>query len=176
MIKFKADSLNIYAKEGNSIESTGNTKYPFGEVNKSELDSNQIFHEGHRAERYGKHFLKGHRLFGFKNENQIISYIWASLLPNNIIYFWDCRTDNSYRGNGLYPLGLTLLSKQFSNNSQFYICCSDDNEPSKKGILKANFKFKKRIRVIYVWRFTITIDTSFPFIRIYYKNPYLFPL
>lgn len=98
-------------------------------------------------------FTKGrYRIYYVKDgNNEIIHY--SHVLPNffkfpfmrsNDLEIGPCWTNESYRGQNIYPYIITLILKNLCRkNRTFYMFTEEENIPSQKGILKAGFHFYK---------------------------------
>lgn len=65
--------------------------------------------------------------------------------PGSVIF--DCWTDPTMRGQGIYPRTLNSLIQQTANNGyRSWIYCRSDNVPSLRGIEKAGFIMKFRMQ------------------------------
>lgn len=49
-------------------------------------------------------------------------------------------TEESYRGQGIYPFVLTYIVSKYNRNSKFYMIVEENNTSSQRGIIKSGFK------------------------------------
>jgi GNAT superfamily N-acetyltransferase len=89
-----------------------------------------------------------YRVIYVKDGNKIIHYSY--IIPKNfrfqfMIHENDLEigpsfTDESYRGQGIYPYVLTYIIEKFSDNGRrFYMLVGEKNFSSREGIIKAGF-------------------------------------
>ena len=88
-----------------------------------------------------------HRSLAIKGPSKIRVPGYGNLhVKENEFYISHCETNETYRGNGLYPFAIhSLANKVVSENlsSRIYIVTDLENLASQRGILKAGFSHKK---------------------------------
>ena len=75
--------------------------------------------------------------FSFVGQTQI-------KVPDGSMYIYDCFTLPTYRGRGIYSYMLDYIADLYVGKS-CYVACQAQNEPSRKGIVKASFKLCLRL-------------------------------
>lgn len=88
-----------------------------------------------------------HRSLAIKGPSKIRVPGYGNLhVKENEFYISHCETNETYRGNGLYPFAIhSLTNKVLSENlsSRIYIATDFENRTSQRGILKAGFSHKE---------------------------------
>ena len=78
-------------------------------------------------------------------------FMKSNLLANfgfkgRLLTIGDCMTDDRYRGKGVYPSVLNYLGGRYAKERQVYVLVAPDNLASVRGIQKAGFTFKARLK------------------------------
>lgn len=67
-------------------------------------------------------------------------------LPHPVSVIYDCWTPPEFRGHGIYPRVLSMLSREaLERHPAVWIYCLKDNVASRRGILKAGFEHNYRM-------------------------------
>jgi ribosomal protein S18 acetylase RimI-like enzyme len=94
-----------------------------------------------RAERFRRRLQDGHRLFAMMEGGRVAAYLWASaagqetplglgvsfVVPDDMVYVWDCRTDPESQGRGLYRRGLEALRRRFAERCGGCLIAVEEN-------------------------------------------------
>lgn len=142
--------------------------------------SHPVFQERDRRRRYELRLQQGHRCYGHYENGLVVSYFWLTLggeapfsrglsiiVPPRWAYVWDCRTDASSRGRGLYKRGLLAARSLVADNvERICIYHETDNEASRRGIIAAGFARLFSFQVVRVARlFWVRKDGGWPLLR-----------
>ena len=99
------------------------------------------------------------------NRTQHISWIYYRRDPNRIIMLKPneaeikyCLTSKKYRGHGIYPAVLNVISNYLYNKGyvRVYVCVNNDNYASIRGIEKAGFKLVGKVKLKKIIGFQIS--------------------
>ena len=85
--------------------------------------------------------------YGWMNKKKSwkITEINKKILKKNTLILYDFFTHKNFRNKGFYTKILNLIKNSKTKN-KFLIYCLKNNEASKRGILKANFTLKNKMR------------------------------
>jgi hypothetical protein len=133
--------------------------YVFQELAGVDLEQCELARQRGRLARFRDRLEQGYRCAGFRGpEGQVVSYIWiarssgepASVriwrdarvsVPQNDVFFWDCRTAPAHTGRGLYRSALRIsgacLAREGARHA--WIETEPDNLSSRRGIAAAGF-------------------------------------
>lgn len=138
------------------------------EVNTLKIEANEMdrlwevrdFKES-KQQQFQKRFDRSDECYISEVEGKAVHYSWVRTRDNMYIgdarrkinftedQFWifDCRTHESARGLGIYPLTLTriLSLKKEEGKQEGFIDVANDNIPSIKGIEKTGFRLHKTL-------------------------------
>lgn len=155
---FCADELLLLGKEPKDLLLT------YGEIDLLELKAESIRNPTYlgfeRIEKARERKDRGDRLLTLRDaDGRIRHYSWIRTSPGfvdigelgesiqglaegELVIIFDCWTDASMRGKGLYPWAIRYLANRaIENGSTCWIYCMRWNRPSRIGIRKAGFRF-----------------------------------
>ena len=152
----------------------------FQELSVEELQTCNMAHQNNRMEKFKQRFEEGHKCYGHvqNTSKEVVTYFWVTTdqkapfvfgvnanILNDQVYIWDCRVDESMRGQGLYPHGLNKIAQIFVGKTAL-IVTETKNIASHKGIVKSGFSKYKTTRFV---RFVDAVF-SLPKIKLYKSN------
>ena len=88
-----------------------------------------------------------------KSNEQMVYMHWAypmQLQPNQYFIHY-CETDTQARGKGIYPAVLSKIVNDFRENGEILIGVNAKNTASIKGVQKAGFVKRERVKVIVIF-------------------------
>jgi ribosomal protein S18 acetylase RimI-like enzyme len=111
------------------------------ELAAAELESSGSPMLAARAERFSRRLQDGHRLFAMTDGGRVAAYLWASapgqetplglgvsfIVPDGMIYVWDCRTEPERQGRGFYRRGLEALRRRFAERCGGCLIAVEEN-------------------------------------------------
>lgn len=108
-----------------------------------------------RASRYGLRLQDGHALFAVTDAGRVAAYLWASgagaevplglgvsfVVPDDMVYVWDCRTDPASQGRGFYRRGLEALRRRYAGRCRRCLVAAEwANAPAIRAMRAAGFE------------------------------------
>ncbi|MBT3808581.1 MAG: GNAT family N-acetyltransferase [Rhodospirillaceae bacterium] len=93
--------------------------------------------------------------YGYRENGKVVSYFWISegpqrvalwrgvglIVPDEVIYIWDCRTAESHRNQGYFSRAIDD-ARRLSKDRSYWIACEDDN--ASVGPISRSFKSIRR--------------------------------
>jgi GNAT superfamily N-acetyltransferase len=143
--------LFVWKPDYNIANSILYSNYCFSEI-QSICNFPLGFVSDHVEQEYLDRFSKQHFCCVLTQDDQILAYGWVNPQHHHFIgeldvwvdlkedteMLYDFATNENYRGQGLYPYLLQKICTRNAKNKLIYILSNNNN--SRKGILKANFK------------------------------------
>lgn len=116
-----------------------------------------VFRERNRAARFARR-LAGHECWGYRVGGEVASYFWLTrgpasvplwrdvrlLVPQGVLYVWDCRTWAPHRRQGWYARSLED-ARRIAAPRDVWIACDDANAAS-VSVIRRQFTPLKRYR------------------------------
>jgi ribosomal protein S18 acetylase RimI-like enzyme len=81
-------------------------------------------------------------------------------LEENWAFIHYCETAPDARGKNIYPYVLTKIVDDFRGKKRILICVNEENTPSVKGVKKAGFQEKKRLKLLVILGIKIRPDRT----------------
>ena len=181
---YKIIDWRIYTSYKKDPQSMSDQENSLIELTKDYFNKDPLFTEKNRKDRYIERLQDGHRCYAYIQKGKIIAYFWVSdsnanltqfafkiklSIPKNTAYIWDCRTAPDFKRQGLYSMGLSEISRIYSDK-YLSINCIKHNIASKRGIEKANFiKHTHIMAVILLQKYSFCWLSKYPF-KIYINS------
>jgi len=128
-----------------------------------------------KLEQFQNRYNHGDICFAAKTGRKHIAYAWVRLhgfmnvlstkksypIAESCFWIFDCRTNENYRGMGIYPWLLSRILRFYSSTYKYaYMDTVKSNKASIKGILKSGFLLCKKVILIKIPRFPIRFEVN----------------
>lgn len=128
-----------------------------------------------KVEQFTRRFERGDRCYLAALDGKFVHYSWVqtqgkhpisgvklhTIRPGEI-WIFDCRTADWARGRHIYPYVLTTILQEFKQAGNYHtawIYTSDTNIASQKGIQRAGFTLRRKLKAIHLANRAISLPT-----------------